>query len=94
MWWQSFCKETGCEHTPKYATAAEQQAFFTWLNAEYQKAEADKKRREDEARERRIQQECEKAVRYLIDLIEDYGFETVQRRVWEVVYTQWEAAQV
>lgn len=90
-WWHAFCTETARAITPSHAEDGDREAFFGWLQDQEQKAETEKQRKADEAKERRRQADCNKAIRYLCDLIEEYGFEVVQREVWEVVYLQWEA---
>lgn len=88
--WMAFCEDKGVAASPRQGFTYEQQ-FLDWLEEQSKKAEAEKQRKADEARERRMQADCAKAVKYLSELIQTYSFEIVHQYVWAVIYEQWEA---
>ena len=88
-WWDNFCKETGLSITPKQASDENRNAFFAWLDAQKQaeesekarklaEAAADKQRKEQEAKSRRMEAEKRDFMEYLNATAQEWGADAVK----------------
>jgi hypothetical protein len=84
-WWQAYCDDSGCTHTPRQATDVERHDFWTWLQIQGEK-EADAQAQRRAAKEMRQRQAaCTQAVASLERLIARYDFPVVLEEVIEVI---------
>jgi len=93
-WWDNFCKETGLSITPKQAGDENRNAFFAWLDAQKQaeesekarklaEAAADKQRKEQEAKSRRMEAEKRDFMEYLNATAQEWGADAVKEWIKE-----------
>lgn len=93
-WWDNFCKETGLSITPKQAGDENRNAFFAWLDAQKQaeesekarklaEAAADKQRKEQEAKSRRMEAEKRDFMEYLNATAQEWGVDAVKAWIKE-----------
>lgn len=93
-WWSAFCKETGLSITPKQAGDENRNAFFAWLDAQKQaeesekarklaEAAADKQRKEQEAKSRRMEAEKRDFMEYLNATAQEWGADAVKEWIKE-----------
>jgi len=93
-WWSAFCRETGLTITPKQAGDENRNAFFAWLDAQKQaeesekarklaEAAADKQRKEQEAKSRRMEAEKRDFMEYLNATAQEWGADAVKEWIKE-----------
>jgi ParB-like nuclease family protein len=87
-WWNAFCAETGHPITPRQALDRDCQAFFAWLQEQQVREEAEKARRQAEARDARRRQDFADALENLETLATDYGRVAVIAEVIDVFLAQ------
>jgi ParB/Sulfiredoxin domain len=83
-WWHAFCAETERSITPSQALDLDRQDFFAWLQEQQAREEAEKARRQAEARAARRRQDFADAIENLETLATDYGRTAVIEEVIDV----------
>jgi ParB-like nuclease domain len=83
-WWNAFCAESGRKITPRQALDLDREDFFAWLQEQQAREEAEKARRQAEARATRQRQDFADALENLETLAADYGREMVITEVIDV----------